>query len=125
MPDDMVIEDQCDHCELRVVRHLRDGETVAESHDWPLCPGFIDDKKSVILVLMVRKQQRNVENKWPAYLKSKIEKVKCRRCSAELASCINPRSNPLCVTISFADGEREFCYERVYDYLESHRKPEN
>lgn len=59
---------------------------------------------------------------WPEHLKDTVLGRDCRRCRAERGcSCIDPRRFDVCVTIRFDDGAREFCYERVFDYFESHR----
>ena len=64
----------------------------------------------------------NATMKWPSHLKDAIEQRACRSCNAWKGnSCIDPRTRAVFVTVNFADGAREFCYERVFDYFESHR----
>lgn len=61
-------------------------------------------------------------SRWPNHLKEAVEDRTCRGCGAwKGKACFDPRKFAVYVTVYFEDGVREFCYERVYDYFESHR----
>ena len=63
--------------------------------------------------------------KFPSHFKGAIEARDCRGChSIPGASCVEPQARAVSATVNFDDievGYRTFCYERVYDYFESHR----
>jgi hypothetical protein len=59
---------------------------------------------------------------WPNYLRGAIEARNCRHCGALKGRlCIDPRAMAVFVTVNFDDATCAFCYERVFDYFESHR----
>jgi len=60
----------------------------------------------------------------PSHAKDDIERVRCRRCGAEKASCFNPYLGAAIGSVAFdgQDYRTDFCYERVHDYFEKQRE---
>lgn len=59
---------------------------------------------------------------WPLRMRDEIERIKCRRCGAEVGACFKPQDAAAIAAIQF-DGDREgarteFHFERVLDYVQ-------
>lgn len=56
---------------------------------------------------------------WPLSVRDEIERIRCRRCGAEVGACFKPQDAAVIVAVQF-DGLgacTEFHFERVFDYV--------